>query len=164
MKKLIYLLIIPVLAVSLFAFGAEPHIQLSLERAARIVASSYASGNPNENLFSGNPDYFPLYPRDVISSEIKVSINIEHSLEEKIEPITHIQGFEEYANWLDSVRTNYRFPDNLKVRTLGQCNNGCCEYPATYGISHNTLYLQKACFTINGKNPYLTSIYLLDGD
>lgn len=164
MRTFTLLFFVSALTASFTALGLEPAAQLSLERAARIVASSYASGNPNENLYDGQPGYAPLYPEEIISNEIKIRIKTEHSLDDKIEPTTFIQGFKEYAKWLEAVRDHYRLRDNLDVRTLGACVKGCCEFPATYGISHNTLYLQMACFTMVNNKPYLTSILLLDGD
>jgi len=143
---------------------ADDLFQLTLERAARIVASSYFTGNPNENLYGHDSEYYPKYPKDIIHKNVKIRIDIEHSISDKAIVTDYIQGFEEYSDWLTSVRKSDSHSTLLKVRTLGSCSSNCCYYPFTMGILHNRLYLTRACFAIKDGKPYLESLYLLDGD
>lgn len=70
----------------------------------------------------------------------------------------------QFGQWLKEVRNNFRIPDNMNVRPMGTCIDGCCNYPLDGGISHNALYLTQACFDIVSNKPILKSINLLDGD
>lgn len=146
------------------SFANDALTQLKLERAGRLVASSFMTGNPDKKLFGLNPDYFPARPRDMIKTSITVSVTTEHSIQEiKDKPIS-IKGMTLYEKWLKDVRTNFRIPGNISVRTMGTCLKGCCNFPLDGGISHNTLYLTQACFVIENNTPYLKTITLVDGD
>lgn len=138
--------------------------QLKLERAGRLIASSYMTGNPDKKLFGLHPDYFPARPRDIISDNITISVKTEHSIQETKEKPVSIKGMSQYEKWLRDVRNNFRIPENISVRTMGTCLKGCCTYSLDGGISHNTLYLAKACFVMKNDTPLLKSITLLDGD
>lgn len=151
-------------AVLTAASGEDAVLQLHIERAARIVAAAYESGNPNEDLFEGKIDALQSRPKNIIDESIEITITTEHSLSEKEETPVKIKGFSQYAEWLENVRTNYEFRSNLTSRTLGACAHNCCEFPFTYGISHNHLYLKQVCFVIKNDLPYLSSISLYDGD
>lgn len=138
--------------------------QLTLERAGRLIASTYVLGNPDEKLFGLRPEYSPARPSEMIHNDIEVIVLTEHSISEtKEKPIT-IKGFKQFSNWLSDVRNNFRFRENLEVRTMGVCLDSCCKYPLDGGISHNSLYLTEACFVMKNDNPFLKSIKLLDGD
>lgn len=144
--------------------SANDNTQLKLERAGRLIASSFITGNPDKKLFGLHPEYFPARPRDIIHSNIDITIKTDHSIQETKEPLVKINGMKKFENWLKDVRNNFRIPENISVRTMGTCLNGCCNFPLDGGISHNTLYLTQACFLIENKTPYLKSITLLDGD
>lgn len=146
------------------ASGKDAVLQLHIERAARIVAAAYESGNPNEDLFEGKIDALQSRPKDIIDDGVETIITMEHSLSEKEEAPVKIMGFSQYAEWLENVRANYVSRSTLKSRPLGACAHNCCEFPFTYGISHNHLYLKQVCFVIKNDLPYLSSILLYDGD
>lgn len=165
MNKIQYFLISVTLSFSTsFCDASNDILQLKIERAGRLIASTYVIGNPDEKLFGLHPDYFPSRPKDIINENIPIVIVTEHSLsDETPHPVT-VKGFEQFSKWLNDVRDNFRFRDNLQARTMGTCLNGCCKYPLDGGILHNTLYITRACFDIENNTPYLKSITLLDGD
>lgn len=146
------------------AFSYEADTQLSLERAGRLLASSYMTGNPDKKLFGLHKDYLPKRPGDMIHPNKIISISVEHSIQETKETPVYIKGFSQYEKWLLNVRKQFRFPSNLDVRTMGSCIDGCCKYSLDGGISHNHLYLKTACFYLENNTPYLKSITLLDSD
>ena len=146
------------------SFATDTTTQLKLERAGRLIASSFITGNPDKKLFGLHSEYSPARPREMIHSNIDITIKIDHSIQETKETPVKIKGMKEFEKWLRDVRNNFRIPENISVRTMGTCIKGCCNYPLDGGISHNTLYLTQACFFIENKTPYLKSITLLDGD
>ncbi len=160
--------ILLLISFCLFAIGAvyaiEDSLQLKLERAGRLMASTFVLGNPDEKLYGLHPDYTPSRPRDMIHKEIEIKIKTIHAIQEtKVNP-DKIKGMKQFESWLQDVRNNFRFRENLDARTMGVCIDGCCHYPIDGGMSHNTLYLTEACFTFKKNSPYLSSISLLDGD
>ena len=142
----------------------DASIQLTIERAGRLIASSYKTGNPDKKLFGLHKDYLPKRPRDLIHSTKPIKIITKYSLQETSEKPSYITGYKQYERWLNDVRQNFRFSDNLDVRTMSTCLDGCCKFSLDGGISHNHLYLTKACFYIEENKPYLKSITLLDSD
>lgn len=165
MRKLHFFLIYLTLMLSASACKAsDDSLQLKIERAGRLIASAYALGNPDEKLFGLHPDYFPTRPGDIINKNTTIEITTEHSISEEKPHHTSLKGFDQFSKWLNDVRNNFRFRDNLEVRTMGTCIDGCCNFPLDGGISHNTLYMTQACFIIENSTPYLKSITLLDGD
>lgn len=155
---------IALLFSSICLSASNDSLQLELERAGRLIASTYVLGNPDNKLFGFRTVYTPGRPIDMIHSDIEINIDTKHSIQETKEKTIKIKGFSQFEKWLFDVRNNYRFRDNLKVRTMGVCVDGCCHYPLDGGISHNTLYLVKSCFFIIDEKPYLKSILLYDGD
>jgi len=139
-------------------------MQLKLERAGRLIASTYVTGNPDKKLYGLHPDYKPSRPREMIHNDIEINVVTKHSIQETKEKIVKIKGLKQFEQWVFDVRKNYRFSENLNVMTMGVCINGCCHYPIDGGMSHNSLYLKEACFIIKNKTPFLKSIVLLDGD
>lgn len=140
--------------------------QLQLERAARIVASAFASGNANDRIFEGNKNYKIQTLKEITHPDSPIVLTVEHSIsEEKVKPY-EIKGFEALEHWIKTVRNpdEHDFKYNIRVRTLGSCNNNCCEFPFTYGILHNTLYLKKVCFVEINSKPFLKGIHLYNGD
>jgi hypothetical protein len=165
MKIIQYLFIsITSLFFSSSCVASNDTLQLKIERAGRLIASTYVLGNPDEKLFGLNPDYFPSRPKDIISESIPITIVAKHSLSEEPSHPVNVKGFDQFSKWLNDVRDHFRFRDNLEARTMGTCINACCKYPLDGGISHNTLYITSACFSIENNIPYLKSITLLDGD
>jgi len=166
-KKIIFLLsaLGTVFFISINSVQAiDASTQLTIERAGRMVASSYKTGNPDKKLFGLHKDYFPKRPRDLIHTTKSIEIITKHSLQETNEKSSSITGYKQYENWLSDVRRNFRFPDNLDVRTMSTCLDGCCKFSLDGGISHNHLYLTQACFYVEESKPYLKSITLLDSD
>jgi len=149
-------------AQSAIAMGSSA--QLDIERSGRLIASSYETGNPDKKLFGLHKDYFPKRPSDLIHKTKPISIYTEHALQETNSPTKILTGYKQFKKWLVSVRKNFRFPDNLEVRVMSTCIDGCCRYPLDGGISHNHLYLLQACFYTNENKPYLKSITLHDSD
>lgn len=145
-------------------YALEDSLQLKLERAGRLIASTYVIGNPDEKLFGLHPDYTPKRPSDMIHKDIEITIKTEHSIQETKEKVVTVKGFSQFEKWLKDVRSNYPFPDNLKVKTMGVCIDDCCRYPIDGGMFHNSLYLTEACFSFKNNMPFLKSILLLDGD
>ena len=158
------LIILSFLLVASAVYALEDSLQLKLERAGRLIASTYVIGNPDEKLFGLHPDYTPKRPKDMIHNNIEITIKTKHSIRETKEKRLKVKGFSQFEKWLKDVRNTYRFPDNLKVKTMGVCIDGCCHYPIDGGMSHNNLYLTEACFTFKNNTPFLKSITLLDGD
>jgi len=146
------------------AYSSSADYQLTLERAGRLLASSYKTGNPDKKLFGLHKDYHPKRPADMIHSNEAITIQVEHSLQESKEKTNIIKGYLQYKKWLVNARKEFRFPGNLDVRTMGTCIDGCCKYSLDGGISHNHLYLKQACFIIENNKPFLKSITLLDSD
>lgn len=160
----LFILVLLCFAVISTVFAIDDSLQLKLERAGRLIASTYAIGNPDEKLYGLHPDYFPSRPKDMIHNDVVINIETKHSIQEKNEPILKIKGLKQFEKWVVDVRKNFRFSDNLTVKTMGVCIDGCCHYPIDGGMSHNSLYLTEACFTFKNNKPFLKSIYLLDGD
>lgn len=146
------------------SYALDDSVQLKLERAGRLLASTFVIGNPDEKLFGLHPDYAPARPREMINKDIAITVKTKHSIQETKEKVLTIKGLENFEKWVIDVRNNYRIRENLQARTMGTCIDGCCNYPIDGGMSHNTLYLEKACFVIEDKTPFLKSITLLDGD
>ncbi|HED33755.1 MAG TPA: hypothetical protein ENJ08_05985 [Gammaproteobacteria bacterium] len=152
---------------SLFSNAAcayDDSTQLTLERAGRLIASAYRLANPDEKLYGLRPEYSPARPSEVIDDDLVVTVKTLHSIQENTDKAVQFKGFKQFEQWIKNVRDNYRFRENLKVRTMGVCIDGCCKFPLDGGISHNTLYLEQVCFVIKNKKPFLKSITLLDGD
>lgn len=145
-------------------YGLDDSLQLKLERAGRLIASTYVIGNPDEKLFGLHPDYKPSRPRDMIHNDLEINIKTIHSIKETKERAVTVKGFTQFEKWLKDVRVNFRFRENLIARTMGVCENSCCHFPIDGGMSHNSLYLKEACFVFKNKTPFLKSITLLDGD
>ena len=145
-------------------YALDDSLQLKLERAGRLLASTYVEGNPDKKLFGLHPDYKPSRPREMIHNNVVISIKTKHSTQEKKEEVVKIKGVKQFKQWLLDVRKNFRFSENLDARTMGVCLDNCCRYPIDGGMSHNTLYLSEACFVIKDKTPFLKSIILVDGD
>lgn len=160
----ILFLVLSCVAVFSTVYALDDSLQLKLERAGRLLASTYVIGNPDEKLYGLHPDYTPSRPRDMIHKNVVISIETKHSTQEKKENIIKIKGLNQFNKWVIDVRRNFRFSENLDARTMGVCLDGCCQYPIDGGMSHNTLYLKQACFIIKNKSPFLKSIILLDGD
>lgn len=146
------------------SYALDSSQQLQLERAGRLIASTYTTGNPDEKLFGLHPDYRPSRPGDMIHADIEIQVQTTHAIQEKKGEIVKLKGMAQFEKWLVDVRNNFRFRDNLDVRTMGTCINGCCSFPIDGGMSHNSLYLTRACFVFKNNTPYLNSITLLDGD
>lgn len=163
-RYLFSLVTLSFLLIASAVYALDDSLQLKLERAGRLIASTYVIGNPDEKLFGLHPEYSPKRPKDMIHSNIEITITTKHSIQETKEKDLKIKGFSHFEKWLKDVRTNYRIPDNLKVKTMGVCVDACCSYPIDGGMSHNSLYLTEACFTFKNKTPFLKSITLLDGD
>lgn len=164
MLKIISFFLLACLFTSTPSFALDDSVQLKLERAGRLLASTYIHGIHGENLFGFHPDYSPNKLKDLIDSDTQISITTKHSIREEKEPLTLITGYNDFNKWLKDVRDNFRSRENLNARTMGTCIKGCCDYPLDGGISHNSLYLTEACFIIKNKTPYLWSVRLYDGD
>lgn len=145
-------------------YALDDSLQLKLERAGRLIASTYVIGNPDEKLYGLHPDYKPSRPRDMIHNDIEINVVTKHSIQETKEKVVKIKGLKQFEQWIYDVRNDFRFRENLNARTMGVCIDGCCRYPIDGGMSHNSLYLKEACFVIKNKTPFLKSITLLDGD
>lgn len=158
------ILVLSCLAVISTVYALDDSLQLKLERAGRLIASTYVIGNPDKKLYGLHPDYKPSRPRDMIHNDVVISIKTKHSIQETKEKIVKIKGLKQFEQWVLDVRKNFRFSENLDARTMGVCLEGCCSYPIDGGMSHNTLYLREACFVIKNKTPFLKSITLVDGD
>jgi len=158
------ILILSCLAVISTVYALDDSLQLKLERAGRLIASTYVTGNPDEKLYGLHLDYTPGRPKDMIHNDVVINIKTKHSIQEIKEPVINIKGLKQFEKWVLDVRKNFRFSENLDARTMGVCLNGCCSYPIDGGMSHNTLYLREACFVIKNKTPFLKSISLVDGD
>jgi hypothetical protein len=152
------------LSVISTVYAVDDSLQLKLERAGRLLASTYVIGNPDEKLYGLHPDYKPSRPREMIHNDIEISIVTKHSIQETKGKVVKIKGLKQFEQWVFDVRKNFRFSENLNARTMGVCIDGCCRYPIDGGMSHNSLYLKEACFVIKNKTPFLKSIVLLDGD
>ena len=163
-RNQLFITILSSLTVVSAVYAIDDSLQLKLERAGRLIASTYVIGNPDEKLYGLHPDYAPSRPRDMIHNDVVISIETKHSIQETKEPILKIKGLKQFEQWVFNVRKNFRFSDNLAARTMGVCIDGCCHYPIDGGISHNSLYLKEACFIMKNKTPFLKSITLLDGD
>ena len=160
----LFIFVLSSLIVISSVYALDDSLQLKLERAGRLIASTYVIGNPDKKLFGLHPDYKPSRPRDMIHKDIVISIETKHSIQETKKKVVKIKGLKQFEQWVLDVRKNFRASENLDVRTMGVCLDGCCSYPIDGGMSHNTLYLRKACFIIKNKTPFLKSITLLDGD
>jgi hypothetical protein len=140
------------------------------ERAARIIASVFESGNPNDSPFKGTKNSRLVFLKDIIAEKQKISITHEHSLvsdeETPDKEPTRVTGYVQFADWMAKLQApdKHGFQRGIDVRTLGECRKNCCEFPIIYGIQHNTLYLTKVCFGTGKTGPYLKSVVLLDGD
>lgn len=151
--------------ITLPATAAEDlQYQLHLERAARILAASYANLHPEADPFEGA--YRQNIPADIIGDERPIAIQIEHAISDQREMPIFIKGIKQYRDWLAGLKSGDRDHYGFEVRTLGVCDasSGCCNFPFVTGISHNHLYLQRACFTSKDQLPVLATIYLYDGD
>lgn len=157
-------LILSCLAVISTVYALDDSLQLKLERAGRLIASTYVIGNPDEKLYGLHPDYKPSRPKDMIHKDVIISIETKHSIQETKEPVLNIKGLKQFEKWVIDVRKNFRVSGNLKVTTMGVCIDTCCHFPIDGGMSHNSLYLTEACFVMKNKTPFLTKITLLDGD
>lgn len=47
-------------------FAIDNNTQLKLERAGRLLASSFVTGNPDDKLFGLHADYYPARPSEII--------------------------------------------------------------------------------------------------
>ena len=162
-----YLSAISIIALSFISipsYALDDSLQLKIERAGRLIASTYVIGNPDKKLYGSHPDYKPSRPREMIHNDIEINVVTKHSVQETKEKVVKIKGLKQFEQWVLDVRKNFRFSEDLDARTMGVCIDGCCSYPIDGGMSHNTLYLREACFVIKNKMPFLKSITLLDGD
>ena len=163
MKKFLFVTLSFILVAGT-VYALEDTLQLNLERAGRLIASTYITGNSDEKLFGLHPEYSPKRPKEIVHKDVSISIETTHSIQETKEKLVNVKGFSQFEKWLKDVRNNFRFPENLNVRTMGVCVDSCCHYPIDGGMSHNSLYLTKACFVFKNNKPYLSSLTLLDGD
>ncbi|VAW69860.1 hypothetical protein MNBD_GAMMA10-551 [hydrothermal vent metagenome] len=163
MNKLVFSFISYCLFTSV-AYAYDDSTQLILERAGRLIGSSYQTSNPDKKLYGLRPEYSPARPSEAIHDDLVVTVKTLHSLQENSDTTVEFKGYKQYELWLKRVRDDFRARNNLEVRTMGICIDGCCNFPLDGGISHNTLYLEQVCFVIKNKKPFLKSITLLDGD
>jgi len=133
--------------------------QLTLERSARVLASYLLSLNPNEDLFYGVKNVPAIYPKDLFDKNTNIEINEQYAIEEslKVKTIT-VKGIDDFSDFLEKRSLR------ITVSTLGACTETCCHYPTLHGVSHNHIYLHKACFIFKKDKPYLKSILLYNGD
>jgi hypothetical protein len=97
----------------------------------------------------------------------KVRIVIEHSLaddnaKDRFE-IKQFTTLEQAEQWLRSRERDEGLPAR-ESRPLVQCKRGVCAYNFDGGILHNHLYLRKISYGYRNGQPYIKTIYLLDGD
>jgi hypothetical protein len=99
----------------------------------------------------------------------KIKIIIENSLAEDSDKDKFaVKDFNNFANgelWLQSLAVEgFSFIPTREVRPLQQCSKGTCSFNFKGGISHNHLYLKKITYSYRNKIPYITNIFLLDGN
>lgn len=136
------------------------------ERAARVLASAYESGNPEDSPFNYPGEKLPILLGDIVAKDKAVTITREHSITDEEEVPIELKGYGAVAAWLSRLHTpdEHGYVYGIEARTLGRCVAGCCDFPLIHGVSHNTLYLLKACFGDDNGRPYLKEVYLYDGD
>lgn len=161
-------------------------LQLYTERAARLIADYYLHQFTNNELFtiqdkantsltqqksqfSGGPHTI----KDLIDPHQVITIRTEHAIAEDaaddiaddpIKPTIKIKGFEEFTAWRESLNQGVNQLYDQRINILGACIHGCCEYPSLYGIDHNKLYLQQACFITANDKPILKSILIMNSN
>lgn len=101
----------------------------------------------------------------------RIRFVIEHSLVEDTDPghfeIRTFRSFAAAQRWLKSRETpnDDRPPVPIpSLRPLQQCRKGVCTYDFDGGIDHRHLYLKRIYYGVKNHQPYLKTIYLLDGD
>ncbi len=95
----------------------------------------------------------------------KVRVVIEHSLGTGAEQYESklVRTFEQLERWLRSRQREDGTPFR-ESRPLLRCRNGTCTYDFNGGILHNHLYLKRFTYGYHNGQPYIRTIYLLDGD
>ena len=165
MRKVVTIAVLALLGVLPLQAGATD--ACLYERAARILSSAYESGNPDDSPFRSSGKTGPTLLKDIVLDKQKITIVHEHSIRNDVEekPII-VTSYAELASWLAKLHTpdKHGYVYSSDVRTLGECKSGCCEFPFIHGISHNTLYLKKACFGMERNIPYLKEVVVYDGD
>ena len=93
----------------------------------------------------------------------RVKIVIEHSLGQAEYEVKQFTSLANAEQWLKSQERDDGTPARV-AKPLLRCRKGVCSYNFEGGILHNQLYLKKFTYGFRNGNPYIKTIYLLDGD
>ncbi|MBI3653296.1 MAG: hypothetical protein HY231_19885 [Acidobacteria bacterium] len=136
------------------ALAPAPAKKVTIEQMATAIATAYEA----KTLSKLDAEH-PLLD--------KVKIIIEHSLaEDKAKDRFEIKEFktlEQVEKWLKKRERDEDIPGRVSQPLL-RCKNGFCTYDFAGGILHNQLYLKKIAYGYRNGQPYIKTIYLLDGD
>ncbi len=131
---------------------------VSFENELKNSEIYFASKRINESFSEKDSSTIEYITKFLKRDSIKVIIS--HSIEEGIETI-YLSGKEKLDFFYSPE--NYSIEKKRRKSEYYDVNGNCYEF-SNEGISHNSIYIQKLCFSNYKKDTSLLEIYLLDGN
>lgn len=149
MKQLAFTFTLIAFSVPLLASAGSPCASATPEILAKKLSDAYVAKQLGR--LDGDRPYLE-----------NVKFLIEHSISGEYQ-VEEVQSLENGQKWLKSLEIQEGMPAR-ESRPLLWCEKGFCIFNFEEGISHNHLYLQKIEYGFRNQCPYITTVFLLDGD